>query len=152
MIRQATVDDITDIIKLGQDAIAESKYLPDYDPLKARKTLAFFISAAKCTVFVAVKKQRVVGFIIGLVDEYWWGKAQYASDAGFYVDPEYRGFAPQLIKALQRWAFKFPKVRDLTLGISTGVETVERTGQMYEALGFTKVGGMYTKLRETEHE
>lgn len=148
MIREAKVDDITRIINLGGEIIRQSKYLPDYQPLKARKALALFINAAKSCVFVAEVEGQVEGFIIGAVDDYWWSSAQYASDMGFYVSEQHRGFAKPLINAFEEWVKRFPKVRDITLAVSSGVEGVERTGRFYQRLGYEQVGGMYTKLQE----
>lgn len=150
MIRPAKVDDITGIIELGKELLDESPVLPPHDPLKARKALAFFISGARTSVFVAEHDGEIVGFIVGVLDEYWWSEVQYASDAAFYVKPEFRGYAVGLVKRLVTWAKKFKKVKHISLGVSSGLETYERTGQLYERLGFKPVGGIHTKSIEVD--
>lgn len=148
MIRPAKVDDISSIIELGAKLLDESPVLPPHDPLKARKALAFFISGARASVFVADHDGEIVGFIVGVLDEYWWSDAQYASDAAFFVEPNHRGYAVGLVKNLVAWAQKFKKVKQVSLGVSSGLETYERTGKLYERLGFKPVGGIHTKSIE----
>lgn len=59
-----------------------------------------------------------------------------------YVVPEHRGgLGIRLIKAYIERA-KLLDIDDIHIGVSTGLEP-ERTGKLYERLGFRHIGGGY---------
>ena len=150
MIRPAKVEDITGIINLGSRLLDKSPVLPSHNPLKARKALAFFISGKKSCVFVSERQGEIVGFVIGIVDEYWWSEEQYVTDVGFFVDFNHRSSGAALARRLLKWAKQFKKVKYMSLGVSSGMDSIERTGKLYDKLGFEKAGGIYTKLLDGE--
>lgn len=145
MIRLATTNDITTIIELGIELKQSSPYVANINPRKARKNLAFFINSKRCQVLVAEHKGEVIGFIIGGIEDTWFSDEQMVSDVAFYVRPRFRGYGVGLVKRLRAWARTFPKVREITLGVSTGLDVNERTGKMYQHLGLQRVGGIYTE-------
>lgn len=153
MIREATTDDIGAIIDLGGELEEQSSTIANIDPLKARKNLAFFMNSKRCLVLVAEHNEEVVGFIVGGIEELWYSQAQSVTDVAFYVRPRYRVYGPGLVKRLRAWGKQFPKVQDITLGISSGLESVQRTGQLYERLGLKPAGGIFIqKFGDDTHE
>lgn len=150
IVREAKPTDIDAILELGARLLRESPVLPPHHPLKARKALAFFISSARNCLYVAEKNGEVVGFIAGAIDEFWWSTIKYASDVAFFVAPEHKGAGLPLVKAFMRWVDKFPRVRYVSMGISSGLDSMDRTGLMYERLGFAKAGGIYTMKIEAD--
>lgn len=153
MIREATTNDIAAIIELGKELKSASPYVAVINPLKARKNLAFFINSKRCLVLVAEHQQEIVGFIVGGISDHWFSDEQMVTDVAFYVRPRYRVYSVGLVKRLREWGMQFPKVREMTLGISTGLDPNERTGRLYEHLGLTRVGGVFTQnLGEQSNE
>lgn len=144
MIRAAIPDDITGMIELARVVLAKSPVLPAMNELKARRLAYQSINSARMCAFVAEHQGKVVGFLIGCTDDYWWGDAQYASDIAFICHPNHGNYAPGLIRRLVKWAKQFPKVQDVTLAISSGLDADGRTGRMYQNCGFVPIGGMYT--------
>lgn len=145
MIREATTKDIAEIIRLGEELRETSPFVANINPQKARKNLAFFINSKRCLVLVAEHHGEVVGFIVGGIADSWFSDQQMVTDTAFYVRPKYRSYSVGMVKRLRSWGMQFPKVREITLGISTGLDPDERTGRLYEHLGLTRVGGMFTQ-------
>lgn len=145
MIRAATADDITGMIELARSVLAKSPVLPPMNEAKARRLAAQAIASARMCAFVAEHGGKVVGFLLGSTDDYWWGDAQYASDIAFICHPNHGNYAPGLIRKLEKWATKFPKVIDVTLAISSGLDADGRAGRMYQNCGYAPVGGMFVK-------
>jgi hypothetical protein len=53
----------------------------------------------------------------------------------------------RLLKAFIRWAWSVPGVVEVGGAQSSGIE-VERTAQLYERLGFERVGGVFSLRRQ----
>jgi GNAT superfamily N-acetyltransferase len=143
MIRFGTHADIPAIIKIGQLIIdASQTYSMPVDKDKASYMLRRAISDRQMALFVAERAGKVVGFFIGLMDEHWFSKERYATDVGFCVLPEHADQGVWLLRRFMRWA-KGAGVSSIQLGLSTGMDADGRTGQMYQAHGLSKVGGIF---------
>jgi hypothetical protein len=151
MIRTATADDITGMIALARTVLEKSPVLPPMNEQKARRLAYQAINSARMCAFVAERDGKIVGFLLGCTDDYWWGDAQFASDIAFVCHPNHGNYAPGLIRKLEKWAAQFPKVIDVTLGISSGLDKDGRTGRMYQNCGYAHVGGMFTKKLKGQH-
>lgn len=90
--------------------------------------------------FGAIKDGKLIGFIAGMQQEYFFSNRQKVGDLGFYVLPEYRGCsaALKLIRKLEGWA-KDIGVNDIYIGQTTKVN-IDKTKQFYERLGYQTVG------------
>lgn len=80
------------------------------------------------------------GFLLGVVDELWWAPVRFASDLTFYFEDGWDG--KRLLARFIAWAAD-RKVREINMGLSSGVDA-DRLGEMYEAQGLHRVGGIYT--------
>lgn len=99
--------------------------------------------------FLDIKDDEIIGFISGIVGEYFFSKRKKISDLGFYVLPEYRGSktALKLLKEYESWA-KLCGVDDIHLGQTTAID-IEKTQNFYNRLGYKTVGFNTVKhLRE----
>ena len=152
MTRLATVNDITAIIELGRRIASFSFSKAQVHDLTARKHLAQAINDHTQIVLVAEHKGQVVGFLVGAVIPYWFSKDKFATDLAFYCHEQHGNYAPFLAKKFISWATKQPKVIDVTMAVSTGIKHQGRIGKLYEKVGMTNVGGVYTKLIGIEHE
>lgn len=87
-------------------------------------------------MFVAIKKDQIVGFIAGVVVEQFLSLDLFACDIGVFVLPEFRGGScfVRLVKTFENWA-KEKGAQEIQLGVSTGVHP-EQTVRMYERLGY----------------
>lgn len=148
MIRLGTHADIPAIIRIGQQVIDASKtYNAKVDPAKAAYMLRRAINDRKMELFVAEKAGQCVGFFIALIDEHWFAKSYYATDIAFCVLPEHAEQGVWLLRRFMRWC-KANKIKQVQLGLSTGLDADGRTGRLYEAHGLTLVGGIYATLKQ----
>ena len=94
----------------------------------------------KVAIFVAVKENKIIGFIAGVIGPYFFSTKMRVSDIGFYVAPEYRGSraAIKLLVQLENWA-KENNIADICIGQTTAVN-MEKTQQFYNRLGYKTVG------------
>ena len=95
-------------------------------------------------VYVA-EHGRLTGTIMGVAQTLWFSQKRYATDLLFYS--ERPGDGRLLLRAFLDWAWSLPSVVEVTLGQSSGID-VERTGILYERAGLTRVGSLYTKVKE----
>jgi len=96
--------------------------------------------------FVAVNGDKLEGFFIGAITEYFFGCERIASDFALFVPHSRRGgiAAIMLIKAYESWA-RSHHVAEISLGTTTAVDE-ERTVSLYKMLGFNPVGTVCKKI------
>jgi len=126
--------------------VAESEF--SYANPEKQKILQLFKNP-NAVAFLALENNQIVGFISGIVHEYFFSNRKRVSDLGFFVLPEYRGsrVALKLVKLLESWAIE-KKADELHLGQTTGLD-IDKTKKFYERLGFKTVGFNTVKhLRE----
>lgn len=150
MIRFGTHSDIPAMLDIGRQVIAEAKTLNcELDTELAAKTIRQALNHRKHAVFVAEKAGIVVGFFIALQDQFWFSKTHYATDLAFCVAPEHRDQAVWLLRRFIRWCQEH-RISHIQLGLSTGLDTEGRTGQVYEAHGLKLAGGIYSTTFDSE--
>ncbi len=88
---------------------------------------------------------RPQGLLLGLIDDLFFSRYNYATDVTFYVRERYRHLVPGMVKRFMTWAESKPRVVYVALGISSGIGDLERVGKVYESLGLSKIGGIYFK-------
>lgn len=126
--------------------VAESDF--SYVVPEKQKILQLFKNP-NAVAFLALENDQIVGFISGIVHEYFFSNRKRVSDLGFFVLPEYRGsrVALKLVKLLEAWAIE-KNANELHLGQTTGLD-IDKTKRFYERLGFKTVGFNTVKhLRE----
>lgn len=145
LIRPAKYEDIDVLLDMNSRMHSEGAYafLP-FDFEKVKKLIRTFIENpdTRC-VFVAEEGITIVGLFMGYLTDYFACNEKLACDVVLFVDKQYRGSmaAKRLINAFRDWAI-IHRAREVCLGVSTNVNT-ERTGEFYELMGFTHVGGIY---------
>lgn len=144
-VRLADIPDMKHIVELGYELLGKSFYngiKPDEPTFKM--TVASMMGSKRGVVYVAVDDDDVPqGFFLGMVDDLFFSKERYATDVAVYVRDEYRHLAPRMYRSFIAWAKNKPRVREITLGISSGIGDAERTGKMYSKLGLSRIGGLY---------
>ena len=149
-IRLGDIPDMKAIVKMAYELQAESVYYDIKSDEQIFKTLVAGMMGSKLArVFVVIDDDdEPQGFLLGLVDNFFFSRERYASDLMVFVREGYRHLAPKLFKEFMTWAESKPRVRHITLGLSSGTGDPDRVGRMYENLGLSKVGGIYTKRIE----
>lgn len=144
MIRAATLEDIPKIVDLAEEMHPEG----DYKNVPfCRETYENFLKNTlpqhTYCLFLYEKHGEIVGALMGAVFCYMFSPLIQAADMGFFVKKEHRGslVAPKLVGAYEQWAATKGAVKT-RLDVSTG-DT--KAGAFYERLGYTCVGGKYSK-------
>ena len=144
-IRLGDLPDMSAIVELGLELQEQSIYAGiKPDQLKFRKLVGQMMLSKTGRVWVIVDdNDDPQGFLLGMVTEFFFSKEMYATDVAFYVREGYRNYAMNIVKAFISWAKSKPKVKQIKMAISSGMDTDGRTGMMYELLGFENLGGIY---------
>lgn len=145
-VRIAKVQDITDAIEVGKKILTRSTIDAEVYELQARKVMLRAINDANMNIWIAEHDGRIVGFLLTIKEQHWFSRDKYASDICFVLEDSHGNYAAPMIRRFIKWAKSDPKVKDITLGISSGLDQDGRTGRMYQNLGFSPVGGVYSLL------
>lgn len=140
-VRRAGSADIEPMIEMGRALHQESPRYRTmrYDPDKLRRVAARLqgtLLAEDGVMLVAEAGGQVVGMLVGILAERWFGPDRYATDLTVYVRPEHRGGTAfvRLVAAFEAWA-REQGVDEVDIGISTDIHA-ERTVHAYERLGY----------------
>ena len=132
-----TAQDIPVLIDMGAAMHKESRYEKlDFDPEKLRHLGTNMLDQPDGWLcLVAERDSEVIGFCIGYVAPHFFGNDL----------PEHRGgmIGARLVKAYDAWCSE-KGVKEPLLGVSAGI-TPDRTGQLYERLGYTEKYTVYKK-------
>lgn len=145
MIREAELRDMHQLVELAKYFVPRIGYA-SLSEAKFRPAMNQLIKSPHAIVLVAENEEgELVGVLIAQCMRIWYSDDYYATDLGFVVKPEHSGvYAWLMAKRFIRWAKAQPRVVDITMQISSGLDEGNRIGQMYEALGLKRMGGCYT--------
>jgi GNAT superfamily N-acetyltransferase len=147
MIRPMTAQDIPALLVLGAAMHGESRYANlDFDPQKLRLLGETMLGDPDSWLaLVAERDSEIIGFCIGYVAPHFFGNDLTSGDLAIYVVPEHRGgtIGARLVKLYTGWC-EARGVQEPLLGVSAGI-TPERTGRLYERLGYTDQYIIYKK-------
>lgn len=151
MVRKATLEDMERAAELAREMWAESGgwYAAfDLNEAKYHELMVAMIQSPKHCVLAYERDGEVIGGIAGGLAEMPATDVKVACDMFLFVTPDQRGTiaAARLVKAFVKWAEEVG-AHGVSMGISTNINP-ERTGRLYEKLGFTNVGALYTMRLE----
>jgi len=142
-IRDATEEDVIPMVSWGKLMYEQSQFNKyDWDDIKVIGLVRMIIKDPMGIAVVAELEdsKQIVGGMIGMVREHFFGKDLEASDYAVFLAPEFRqsaaGFA--VIKAYIKKATELG-ANEITLGNSTGNQP-DRVAKLYEKIGFTRYG------------
>lgn len=145
-VRIAKAEDITPALVVGEKILNRSIYEADLFHAQAKQLMLRALNDANMNLWVAEHKGAVVGFFLAIKEPHWFSRKKYATDLCFVLDDQHGNYAASMIRKFIKWAKSDPKVTDIQLAISSGLDKDGRTGRMYQNLGFTPVGGVYALL------
>lgn len=144
--REAKKNDIDEIFMLCYEMHKEGFYqkIP-IDKVKLIDFLFNKICHKNSLLIVLVDNDKLIGFFIGDIVEYFFSLEKFAIDTIFYIiKPKRKSFgAIKLLQAYFNWANSY-NIKEICLTSTNGVET-EKIEMMYRKLGFNRVGFMYKK-------
>jgi GNAT superfamily N-acetyltransferase len=119
-----------------------------FNDLKLANALGDMIERGKNRYVLLVAEsaeQRIVGVMIGVLEQHIFSDHLVASVMHYDVLPEARmgGYGVRLLKAFEQWA-KNRQVGEINFGVNSGDES-EAVGRFAQKMGFTKVGENFVK-------
>jgi hypothetical protein len=141
MIRQALDRDITGIVKVVQEAHERSisKAVP-LDVKTLRKNIQVCVLSAEHLVLIVELDDKIEGAFIGVTHQLWYSRQKQSADLFFYVTEKGTGYGANLMRRFITWSKKNNGVKEIVLGISSGIGDSNRVKQLYERMGATRVG------------
>ncbi|WP_351122539.1 hypothetical protein [Shewanella sp. T24-MNA-CIBAN-0130] len=144
MIRNAEHKDLITMLDIGKETLAKAPAYPvDFDEKKAAYMVRRCIADKNMCAFVSEVNGIVVGFILGIQEAHFFSQDWYATDLTFCVDEQYLDQGVWLLRRFIRWCKANPKVKSITLGLSSGIDSHARVGKLYECHGLNNIGGLY---------
>lgn len=144
-IRPGEKKDIPAALQLGKEMHEESPIYQqmDYSFQKVQDLLHRHVNEDGLVWLVAEQDGEIIGGILGIISEHYFGKDLMAVDEALFVTKGKRGgsAAFKLIRGFAEIA-ALRGARRIMLGTTTGVEA-EAVGRFYEKLGFERIGGLY---------
>ena len=150
MIRKAVNQDVSKIVDLCKEAHEESKITTaPLDPKTLRTNVQICVLSAEHLVMVVEVDDKIECMIIGVTHQLWYSRKKQATDLFFYTSQRIRGegWGAKLMRRFIGWAKDNPGVKEIMLGVSSGIET-DRTKTMYERMGAIRIGENYVIPQE----
>ena len=150
-IRFAEKSDLQALVQLGVRMHALTRFKDQaFDAQKVADAFMSLIEQGqKKYVFLVAQdsNQKIVGGLIGLVEQQIFSDALIASVMHYDVLPEARmgGYGVRLLRAFEKWADN-RKVIEINLGVNSGVG-LESTGSFIQKMGYKKVGENFVKYQ-----
>jgi len=148
-IRFATLDDVPSLVDGGRRMHAITRFREQpYSAEKVSKAFADLIrhGQGKYAFFVAqATEARLVGALIGVIEQQIFSTAHTASVMHFDVLPEARmgGYGVRLLHAFEQWA-KNRKAIEIGFGVNSGAD-LESLGRFATRMGYRNVGQNFVK-------
>lgn len=135
----ANADSIPRMLSMCKRMHAESRYSHlDYSE---EKMAALIWSLLRHPTGIVLEQPN--GLLLGIVDEYWFGRDKYAYEMLLYVEPAFRG-SPQAVRLVQAYIdrAKVFGAKDIHIENTTGIQT-EGIENFFQRMGFGRVGGNF---------
>lgn len=144
MIRDATAQDIPEIVANARAMHAESRYrvLP-FDRDRVAGLIDWLIGNPDGLAVVVEDNGRIVGGTLAAIEPHFFSSALVAQEYGIFVEPNHRGslIGVMLLKHYTAWAQARGAVM-IQAGVSTGVHH-DKTAGLLRSLGYVDVGQLF---------
>jgi len=147
-VRFATLDDIDATVEMGRSVFPETRYkVYDYDAERIASTLKEIVQSDKgthCLIVATNADEKIVGCLIGCVEQHIFSNQPVASVIVYIVSPGYRmgGAGLKLLTAFKKWA-ENRGAFEITAGVSSGTD-LGKMDTFLRKLGFQLTGGNYS--------
>jgi GNAT superfamily N-acetyltransferase len=142
MLREATLDDLDQLLAIGRRMAEESPRFGrlQFDAERLAVTLRAAIESPYAFTWVCARGDRVVGCMFAVLTPHWFSPDLTSCDLALFMLPEHRGtLAPaRLLNAYATWA-RGRGAKHILFGVMTGVH-VEETVRLCERLGWRRAG------------
>ena len=149
MIRKAESKDISGIMGVVKEAHTKSisNNVP-LDPKTLRTNIQICVLSAEHFVVVVELDGEIEGTLIGVTHQLWSSRKKQAADLFFYVTDNGKGWGAKLMRRFISWAKDNRGVKEIMLGINSGIGDSDRTRKLYERMGATRIGDSFVLPQE----
>ena len=146
MIRRGRLEEIDQIIEIGSKLLERSNNSEvPICRVAVFQAIREFIRVPDKALLVAEHDGSLTGLLMLAAEPFWWDNQRsgrrYVSDWAFFS--ERYGDGLKLIKIGMEWAWKLPRVVEVTIARNfTNAE--DAADVMFEKAGFKRAGAMYT--------
>ena len=149
MIRKAENKDVSGIMVLVKEAHTQSiSRFVKLDPKTLRTNIQVCVLSAEHFVVVVELEGKIEGAMIGVTHQLWYSRKKQATDLFFYVTENGIGWGAKLMRRFIGWAKENPGVKEIMLGITSGIGDAERTKKLYERIGAVRIGDTFVLPQE----
>tara|TARA_R100000656_G_C3925301_1_gene123695 strand:- start:230 stop:679 length:450 start_codon:yes stop_codon:yes gene_type:complete len=149
LIRKAENKDISGIMDLVKEAHSRSvSQFVKLDPQTIRKNVQICILSAEHFVLVVELDGKIEGTLIGVTHQLWYSRRKQATDLFFYVTDTGTGWGAKLMRRFISWAKDNPGVKEIMVGITSGIGDADRTKRLYERMGAVRIGDTFVVPQE----
>ena len=118
------------------------------DPKTLRTNIQVCVLSAEHFVVVVELEGKIEGVMIGVTHQLWYSRKKQATDLFFYVTENGIGWGAKLMRRFIGWAKENPGVKEIMLGITSGIGDAERTKKLYERIGAVRIGDTFVLPQE----
>jgi|TARA_Y100000310_G_scaffold279895_1_gene299299 N-acetylglutamate synthase-like GNAT family acetyltransferase len=144
MIRDATLKDIPELIEFLKPFHDEGGYMDISIDAKVMKiNLQNMLSSPMHKIWVVERDGEICASLGVVSTEIWYSKRHYATNLFLCSNNKGKGSAGFLLRKFKKWCDSRPIIRDVTLGITSEIGDIKRVEQLYQAIGFKRLGGLF---------
>lgn len=144
MSREATLKDIPALISFIKPFHEDGGYkdIPFQNNV-ARENLTAMLSSPMHKIWVIEKDGEICAALGVISQELWFTKRHYATNLFLCTNNKGKGTAGFLLRRFKRWIKERPIIKDVTLAVTSEIGDVERVEELYQAVGFKRLGGLF---------
>ena len=101
------------------------------------------LSSPMHKIWVVEKDGEICGALGVVSQELWFSKRHYATNLFLCTNNKGKGSAGFLLRKFKKWVNSRPLIRDVTLAVTSELGNADRVEQLYRAVGFKRLGGIY---------
>lgn len=109
----------------------------------AHANLTHMLSSPMHKIWVVEKDGEICGALGVVSQELWFSKRHYATNLFLCTNNKGKGSAGFLLRKFKKWVNSRPLIRDVTLAVTSELGNADRVEQLYRAVGFKRLGGIY---------
>jgi GNAT superfamily N-acetyltransferase len=142
-IREATEEDVFDILVLAREFSKESPVTHKWDKEKTEHFIISAINNNNTIIFILEDKDEIVGAIVGIINEMYMSQTVVATEMAWFVSKDYRGRkgSIMLMKTFEKWA-ETNGANYICMGAIEGITELDK---LYTKAGYFKSETLYMR-------
>jgi GNAT superfamily N-acetyltransferase len=142
-IREATEEDVFDILVLAREFSKESPVTHKWDKEKTEHFIISAINNNNTIIFILEDKDEIVGAIVGIINEMYMSQTVVATEMAWFVSKDYRGRkgSIMLMKTFEKWA-ETNGANYICMGAIEGITELDK---LYTKSGYFKSETLYMR-------